>query len=510
MTGWPILSVVTFLPLIGAVLILFLRGEAEAVARNARFLALWTSLITLLVSLVLWVRFDRASADFQFVELADWIPAFGIRYHMGVDGISMLFVLLSTLLTPICVLASWEAIRTRVKEYMVSFLVLETLMVGTFCALDFVLFYMFFEGVLIPMFLIIGVWGGPRRVYSAFKFFLYTLAGSVLMLLAIIAMYNVGGTTDIPTLMHHGFPVGMQRWLWLALFASFAVKVPMWPVHTWLPDAHVEAPTAGSVILAGVLLKMGAYGFLRFSLPMLPQASVAFTPLVYALSVMAVIYTSLVALAQTDMKKLIAYSSVAHMGFVTVGIFTGTAQGVQGALFQMLSHGIVSGALFLIVGVVYDRMHSRDIARYGGLVHRMPVYAAVFMLFTLASVGLPGTSGFIGEFLVMVGAFQVDSRVATLICTGIILGAAYMLWLYRRVIFGKLEKADLMNILDLSPREIAIFAPLVLMVLWMGIYPTSFTAIMGPSVDRLLAGYQAALPGGGATHLAGLLPAVTP
>jgi len=364
--------------------------------------------------------------------------------------------------------------------------------------------------VLIPMFLIIGIWGGPRRVYSAFKFFLYTLAGSVLMLLAIIAMYSFGGTTDIPTLMHHGFPVGLQRWLWLALFASFAVKVPMWPVHTWLPDAHVEAPTAGSVILAGVLLKMGAYGFLRFSLPMLPQASVAFTPLVYALSVMAVIYTSLVALAQTDMKKLIAYSSVAHMGFVTVGIFTGTVQGVQGALFQMLSHGIVSGALFLIVGVVYDRMHSRDIARYGGLVHRMPVYAAVFMLFTLASVGLPGTSGFIGEFLVMVGAFQVDNRVATLICTGIILGAAYMLWLYRRVIFGKLEKADLMEILDLSPREIAIFAPLVLIVLWMGIYPASFTAIMGPSVDRLLTGYHAALPGGGGAHLAALLPAVTP
>jgi NADH-quinone oxidoreductase subunit M len=511
MNGWPILSVVTFLPLIGAALILFLRGEAEAVARNARFLALWTSLITFAVSVLgLWFPFDRANADFQFVEQADWIPAFGIRYHMGVDGISMLFVLLSTLLTPICVLASWKAIHIRVKEYMISFLVLETFMVGSFCALDFVLFYMFFEGVLIPMFLIIGVWGGPRRVYSAFKFFLYTLAGSVLMLLAIIAMYSFGGTTDIPTLMHHGFPVGLQRWLWLALFASFAVKVPMWPVHTWLPDAHVEAPTAGSVILAGVLLKMGAYGFLRFSLPMLPQASVAFTPLVYVLSVMAVIYTSLVALAQTDMKKLIAYSSVAHMGFVTVGIFTGTFQGIQGALFQMLSHGIVSGALFLVVGVVYDRMHSRDIARYGGLVHRMPIYAAVFMLFTLASVGLPGTSGFIGEFLVMVGAFQVDNRVATLICTGVILGAAYMLWLYRRVIFGKLEKADLMDILDLSPREIAIFAPLVLIVLWMGIYPTSFTAIMAPSVDRLLAGYQAALPGGSATHLAALLPAVTP
>jgi NADH-quinone oxidoreductase subunit M len=510
MSGWPILSLVTFLPIAGSVMILFLRGESDAVARNARYLALWTSLITFLLSLVLWFQFDRSSADFQFVEQAAWIPVFGIRYHMGVDGISMLFVLLSTLLTPICILASWQAIQARVKEYMVAFLVLETFMVGTFCALDFVLFYMFFEGVLIPMFLIIGVWGGPRRVYSAFKFFLYTLLGSVLMLLAIIAMYFIAGTTDIPTLMQHGFPAETQRWLWLALFASFAVKMPMWPVHTWLPDAHVEAPTAGSVILAGVLLKMGAYGFLRFSLPMLPQASAMFAPLIFALSVVAVIYTSLVALAQTDMKKLIAYSSVAHMGFVTVGIFTVTVAGLQGALFQMLSHGIVSAALFLVVGVVYDRLHSRDIARYGGLVHRMPIYAAVFMLFMLASVGLPATSGFIGEFLVMVGAFQVNTWVATLICTGIILGAAYMLWLYRRVIFGKLEKADLMDMLDLNPREIAIFTPLVLIVLWMGIYPASFTEIMAPSVDRLIGGYRTALALGGAPNLASLLPGVAP
>ena len=487
MNGWPILSVVTFLPLIGAALILFLRGEAEAVARNARFLALWTSLITFAVSVLgLWFPFDRASADFQFVEQADWIPAFGIRYHMGVDGISMLFVLLSTLLTPICVLASWKAIQIRVKEYMISFLVLETFMIGSFCALDFVLFYMFFEGVLIPMFLIIGVWGGPRRVYSAFKFFLYTLAGSVLMLLAIIAMYSFGGTTDIPTLMHHGFPVGLQRWLWLALFASFAVKVPMWPVHTWLPDAHVEAPTAGSVILAGVLLKMGAYGFLRFSLPMLPLASAYFTPLIYALSVVAVIYTSLVALAQTDMKKLIAYSSVAHMGFVTVGIFTVTVAGLQGALFQMLSHGIVSGALFLIVGVVYDRLHTRDIDRYGGLVHRMPVYAAIFMLFMLASVGLPSTSGFIGEFLVMLGAFQVNTWAATLICTGIILGAAYMLWLYRRVIFEKITREDVRRMTDLHWREIAVFVPMIAVVLWMGIYPNSFLKPMQASLARVM------------------------
>jgi NADH-quinone oxidoreductase subunit M len=510
MSNMPILSLITFLPLVGAALVLLLRGEAEAVARNARFLALWTTLLTFLLSLVLWFGFDRGSAEFQFVESADWIPGFGIRYHMGVDGISVLFVLLSTVLTPLCILASWKSIHVRVKEYMIAFLVLETLMVGTFCALDFVLFYMFFEGVLIPMFLIIGIWGGPRRVYSAFKFFLYTLLGSVLMLLAIIAMYYTAGSTDIPTLMQHGFPVEMQRWLWLALFASFAVKVPMWPVHTWLPDAHVEAPTAGSVILAGVLLKMGAYGFLRFSLPMLPAASATFTPLIYTLSVVAVIYTSLVALAQQDMKKLIAYSSVAHMGFVTTGIFTGTAQGLQGAMFQMLSHGVVSGALFLCVGVVYDRLHTREIARYGGLVHPMPVYAAVFMLFMLASVGLPGTSGFIGEFLVMVGAFQVNTWVAALICTGIILGAAYMLWLYRRVIFGKLEKADLMSMLDLSPREVATFAPLVLLVLWMGIYPTSFTAIMAPSVEKLMGGYRAALELGGAPHLASLLPGVAP
>jgi NADH-quinone oxidoreductase subunit M len=493
MSDWPILSIVTFLPLVGALLILVLRGEEEAVARNARYLALWTSLLTFLLSLVLWFRFDRGSADFQFVEAADWIPAYGIRYHMGVDGISMLFVLLSTLLTPICVLASWEAIRTRVKEYMISFLALETLMVGTFCALDFVLFYMFFEGVLIPMFLIIGVWGGPRRVYSAFKVFLYTLAGSVLMLLAIIAMYYFGGTTDIPTLMQHGFSVGMQRWLWLALFASFAVKVPMWPVHTWLPDAHVEAPTAGSVILAGVLLKMGAYGFLRFSLPLLPQASAVFTPLIYTLSIVAVIYASLVALAQADMKKLIAYSSVAHMGFVTVGIFTGTTQGLQGALFQMLSHGVISGALFLCVGVVYDRMHTREISAYGGLVHRMPRYAFVFMFFTLASVGLPGLSGFVGEFLVLVGTFKANTWVAFLAATGLILGAAYALWLYRKIIFGDLTKDTLKAILDMSPREVVVFLPLVLVTLWMGIYPNSFLDPMAPSVDKLIGDYNAAL-----------------
>jgi NADH-quinone oxidoreductase subunit M len=490
--NWPILSVVTFLPLVGAAFILFVRGTPEVVAQNARHAALWTSLVTFLLSLLLWLDFDTRTADFQFVEQREWIPAFGITYYMGVDGISLLFVLLSTFLTPLCILASWETIEHRVREYMIAFLVLETLMVGMFCALDFVLFYIFFEGVLIPMFLIIGVWGGARRVYSAFKFFLYTLAGSVLMLLAILFLYFQTETTDIPTLMTAVIPPEVQFWLWLAFFASFAVKVPMWPVHTWLPDAHVEAPTAGSVILAGVLLKMGAYGFLRFSLPMLPDASAFFTPLVFGLSIVAIVYTSLVALVQEDMKKLIAYSSVAHMGFVTLGTFTGTVQGIEGALFTMLSHGVVSGALFLIVGVVYDRMHSREIARYGGLVHRMPVYAFVFMVMMLASVGLPGTSGFIGEFLALAGAFQVNTWAALLATSGIILGATYMLYLYRRVIFGKLVRDDLKDILDLNLREKLIFAPLVIMVFWMGIYPKPFLDVFAASSGALVTRYQAA------------------
>ncbi len=493
MDGFPhLLTVITFLPLLGALGIMLVRGPEAEVARNARWAALWASGLTFVVSLALWFGFDRGDPGFQFVEKAAWIPSLNIAYHMGVDGISMPFVLLTTVLMPICVLASWEAIQTRVREYMIAFLVLETLMVGTFCALDFVAFYVFFEGVLIPMFLIIGVWGGPRRVYSAFKFFLFTLVGSILMLVALLTMYDVAGTTDIPTLMRTRFDPAWQGWLWLAMFASFAVKVPMWPVHTWLPDAHVEAPTAGSVILAGVLLKMGGYGFLRFSVPMLPQASLEFAPLIFGLSVVAVIYTSLVALAQHDMKKLIAYSSVAHMGFVTAGIFSFNRQGLDGAMFQMLSHGIVSGALFLCVGVVYDRLHSREIARYGGLVNNMPRYAFAFMIFTLASVGLPGTSGFIGEFLVMVGVFQASTWVAALITTGIVLGAAYMLWLYRRVIFGKLEKEDVKAMLDLGPREVAIFAPLILIVLWMGLYPVSFTDVTGPTVEQLIANYRAA------------------
>jgi len=415
---------------------------------------------------------------------------YAIAYKMGVDGISLFFVLLSTFLTPLCLLSAWQAVQVRVKEYMIAFLVMETLMIGMFCALDLVVFYSFFEAVLIPMFIIIGVWGGSRRIYAAFKFFLYTLAGSVLMLLAILEMYFDARTTDIQVLMTHAFPATLQPWLWLAFFASFAVKVPMWPVHTWLPDAHVEAPTAGSVILAGVLLKMGGYGFLRFSLPMFPLATHQFAPLVFALSIVAVIYTSLVALVQRDMKKLIAYSSVAHMGFVTLGIFTLQTQGVEGALYQMLSHGVVAGALFLCVGVIYDRLHTREIARYGGLNSRMPVYACIFMLFTLASVGLPGTSGFVGEFLVLLGAFQISSWAALFAAFGLVLGPAYMLYLYRRVIFGKLVHEDLKAILDLSPREIALFAPLVAVVLWMGLYPASFLGPMHASVAKLINDFQ--------------------
>jgi NADH-quinone oxidoreductase subunit M len=488
-----LLTITIFLPLVGVLFILPMRhDDPVALANGARWVAVWTSAITFLVSLALWWYFDPASAEFQFVEKRQWFGEGGFTYHVGIDGISLFFVLLSTFLTPLCILAS-GAIKTRVKEYMIAFLLLETLMVGMFAALDIVLFYVFFEGVLIPMFLIIGVWGGPRRVYAAFKFFLYTLLGSVLMLVAIIAMYWQAGSTDIPTLMAFGFAADLQIWLWLAFFASFAVKVPMWPVHTWLPDAHVEAPTAGSVILAGVLLKMGGYGFLRFSIPMMPEATEYFTPLVYTLSVVAVIYTSLVALAQTDMKKLIAYSSVAHMGFVTVGIFALNEQAVAGAIFQMLSHGVVSGALFLCVGVVYDRMHSREISTYGGLVHRMPKYAAVFMLFTLASIGLPGTSGFVGEILVMVGAFRANTWVAALIALGVILGAAYMLYLYRRVIFGELVKEELKSILDLNRNEVIVFTPLVLVVLWMGIWPMDFLGPIEASVNNLIEQYQTAL-----------------
>ncbi len=491
MQNWPLLTLVTFLPLVGVLAILILRGEAPDVARNARWIALWTSLVDLVLALIIWAGFDPTTADFQFVEQAPWLPQFNIAYQMGIDGISLFFVVLSAFLTPICVVASWTSITARVKEYMIAFLVLETLMIGMFCALDFVLFYMFFEGVLIPMFLIIGVWGGPRRVYAAFKFFLYTLLGSVLMLLAILAIYFQTGSTDIVAALNANFPPSLQTWLWLAFFASFAVKVPMWPVHTWLPDAHVEAPTAGSVILAGVLLKMGGYGFIRFSLPMFPDASAYFTPLVYVLSVVAVIYTSLVALAQEDMKKLIAYSSVAHMGIVTLGIFTVTNEGLQGAMIQMLSHGVVSAALFLCVGVVYDRLHTREIARYGGLVNNMPKYAFVFMVFMLASIGLPGTSGFVGELLSLIGAFQVNTWVAFFATTGTILGAAYMLFLYRRVIFGVITRDDVRTMLDLNWREVVVFVPMLAVVLWMGIYPGSFLKPIQPSISNLIESIQA-------------------
>jgi len=488
-TGFNILSLITFFPLAGALLIAAQNSVAKS---NARWIALYTTLFTLGASLYLWANFDYQNSGFQFVEEMDWLGG-SIRYKMGVDGISVLFVVLTALLMPLCILASWEAIEDRVKEYMIAFLVLETLMLGVFCALDLILFYLFFEGGLIPMFLIIGVWGGKRRVYASFKFFLYTLLGSLLMLLAMMAMYWQAGTTDIVVLLSHKFPRDMQTWLWLAFFASFAVKLPMWPVHTWLPDAHVEAPTAGSVILAGILLKMGGYGFLRFSLPMFPLASQDFAPLVFTLSVVAIIYTSLVALAQEDVKKLIAYSSVAHMGFVTMGVFSFSVQGVDGAIFQMLSHGLVSAALFLCVGVVYDRMHTRDIDAYGGLVNRMPIYAFVFMLFTLANVGLPGTSGFIGEFLTLVGAFKANTWVAFLATTGVILSAAYALYLYRRMLFGPLEKRSLRAITDMNTREIVVFAPLVLLVVLFGFYPAPLLDVTAVSVKKLVSNYEAAL-----------------
>src|SRR6478736_5727556 len=491
MTTWPILSVTTFLPLVGALIVYLSRGDDEAARRNSRWIALWTTLITFAVSVILVMRFDASSADFQFVEKANWL-ATGITYHMGVDGISLPLVILTTAIMPFCIIASWKAITNRVREYMMAFLILETLMIGTFSALDLVLFYLFFEGGLIPMFLIIGVWGGPRRVYASFKFFLYTLLGSVLMLLAIMALYWNAGTTDIPTLMHSAVPRSLQTWAWLAFFASFAVKMPMWPVHTWLPDAHVEAPTAGSVILAAILLKMGGYGFLRFSLPMFPLASHDFAPLIYTLSVIAIIYTSLVALMQEDMKKLIAYSSVAHMGFVTMGIFAGTMQGVAGGVFQMISHGIVSGALFLCVGIVYDCMHTREIAAYGGLVNRMPLYAFVFMVFTLANVGLPGTSGFIGEFLSLIGTFRVNIPVATIATLGVILSAAYALWLYRKMIFGTL-KPSLEGIRDIGWRECVIFAPLVVLTILFGVAPKPVLDMSAASVAQLLENYNHAI-----------------
>jgi len=491
MAGWPLLTIVTFLPLVGVVFIALMRGDDAVAYRNIRVIAMLTTVFTFLVSLLILKQFDQSNPGFQLVEKADWLGGL-FSYHMGVDGISVLFVILTTFIMPFCILAS-QAVDKRLKAYMIAFLVLETLMVGVFTSLDLMLFYVFFEAGLIPMFLIIGVWGGPRRVYASFKFFLYTLAGSVLMLVAMLAMYAEAGTSDIAVLLSHPFPAGMQSWLWVAFFASFAVKMPMWPAHTWLPDAHVEAPTAGSVILAGILLKMGGYGFLRFSVPMFPLASDMFAPFVFTLSVVAIIYTSLVALVQEDVKKLIAYSSVAHMGYVTMGIFTMNVQGIEGSIFQMVSHGFVSSALFLCVGVVYDRMHTREIAAYGGLVNRMPWYAVAFLVFTMANVGLPGTSGFIGEFLTLLGAFRANTWVAFFATTGVILSAAYALWLYRKVVFGALEKPALMGILDLSLRERFILYPLVAVTIFYGVYPAPILSATSASVEALVTKYQAAI-----------------
>ena len=498
-----LLSLVTFIPaLAAAILAIFLRGEEAAAQRNAKWVALVATVITFLVSLFVLAGFDPQNTDFQFVEERDWL--LGLKYKLGVDGISVLFVMLTTFMMPLVIWASW-GVERRVKEYMIAFLLLETLMLGVFMALDLVLFYLFFEAGLIPMFLIIGIWGGKDRIYASFKFFLYTFLGSVLMLVALVGMFVDAGTTDIPTLMNHTFASetisvlgiqvigGLQTLMFLAFFASFAVKLPMWPVHTWLPDAHVQAPTAGSVVLAAILLKMGGYGFLRFSLPMFPIGSELMTPLVFWLSAIAIVYTSLVALVQEDMKKLIAYSSVAHMGYVTIGIFAANQQGIDGAIFQMLSHGFISGALFMCVGVIYDRMHTREIDAYGGLVNRMPAYALIFMFFTMANVGLPGTSGFVGEFLTLVGIFQVNTWVALVATSGVIFSAGYALWLYRRVVLGDLIKESLKTIQDMTAREKWIFAPLVAMTLLLGVYPALVTDIIGPSVENLISNYETAL-----------------
>lgn len=492
MISFPLLSTITFLPLLGALMILlFVRGNEDlAGAKTAQRLALLVSLATLVLSVDVLIRFDPSIAGFQLMERFVWIPSFNIAYIKGVDGISVWFVFISALLTPICILSAIGGVKKRVKEFMIALLALETMMIGMFTALDFVLFYLFFEGVLLPMFLIIGVWGGEKRTYAAYKFFLYTLLGSVLMLVAIFAMILHAGTADMTAMMGGKFPKEMAVWLWLAFFASFAVKTPMWPFHTWLPYAHVEAPTAGSVILAGVLLKMGGYGFIRISLQMLPEASRYFAPMMIALSLIAIVYASLVALAQTDMKKLVAYSSVAHMGYVTLGLFSFTQQGFDGAMFVMLSHAFVAGALFLCVGVVYDRRHTREIAHYGGMATNMPKYASFFMVFMLASIGLPGTSGFVGEFLSVQGAFLANSWFGFLASFGMVLGAAYMLWLYRRLFFGPLEKPEVKAMLDLNKREIAMFAPLLVLVLWMGVYPNAFRNVYAPSLEKALAQMQ--------------------
>ena len=487
--NFPILSAIIFIPLIGAFFIFATKGVQKNVEKNSKYVAIFSSLTNFLLSIFLWYSFDTTTADFQFVEKKKWMEGF-INFQLGVDGISILFILLTTFIAPVCIFSAIHSIKFKIKEFLIAILVMETLMLGVFCSLDLVIFYLFFEGGLIPMFLIIGIWGGPKRVYSAFKFFLFTLLGSVLMLVAIISIYWITGTSDVIKLLDIRIPTEYQYLLWLAFFSSFAVKLPMWPVHTWLPDAHVEAPTAGSVILAAILLKMAGYGFLRFSLGLFPVASDYFTPLIFTLSIMAIIYTSLVALMQEDMKKLIAYSSVAHMGFVTLGIFSLTKQGLEGSIIQMISHGLISAALFLCVGVVYDRFHSRMISSYGGLVNIMPKYSLVFIIFVLAALGLPGTSGFVGEFLVLVGVLQKNILVAILASLGVILAAAYMLWLYKRVIFGKITNSEIKIMSDLNKTEIYIFSSLAFLILFFGVYPEPLFNTIDISVNNLIENYQ--------------------
>ncbi len=498
MTNLHILSILMFLPFIGAIFIaLFVKGKnVEDVAVTARNTAMWVSAGTFLFSLLVWINFEYGTAEYQFVEKIEWAKNYNISYYVGIDGISLFFILLTTFLVPVCILAGWDTIIHRAKEYMIAFLIMESLVIGVFCALDLILFYLFFEAVLIPMFLIIGVWGGDRRIYAAFKFFLYTLAGSLLLLVAIVYIYIQTGTTDMIVLTEElpKLSLSVQKWLWLAMFASFAVKVPMWPVHTWLPDAHVQAPTAGSVILAGILLKLGGYGFIRLSLPMLPLASHYFANFIFYLSIVAIIYTSLVALMQEDMKKLIAYSSVAHMGFVTIGAFSLNRQGIDGSIVVMLSHGLVSAALFLCVGVLYDRLHTKEIVKYGGVVQKMPMFAAIFMLFTMASIGLPGTSGFVGELLSMAGAYQANKIIAALSATGVILGAAYMLWLYKRVMFGEVTNKEIAKFNDLNTREVMMFIPIIILVILLGVFPSIVTDVTGPSVEHLLSTKYSEIP----------------
>ncbi len=486
--NFPILSAIIFVPLIGALFIFITRGSQKIVEKNSKYVAIFSSLVNFLLCLLLWYNFDNSTPNFQFVENKDWMDGL-INFHLGVDGISILFILLTSFITPICIFSGIKSIKFKIKEFLIAILLMETLMIGVFCSLDLVIFYLFFEGGLIPMFLIIGIWGGPRRVYSAFKFFLFTLLGSVLMLIAIISIYWIAGTTDVIKLLDFNIASEYQYLLWLAFFSSFAVKLPMWPVHTWLPDAHVEAPTAGSVILAAILLKMAGYGFIRFSLGLFPLASEYFTPLIYTLSIIAIIYTSLIALMQDDMKKLIAYSSVAHMGFVTIGIFSVTKQGIEGSIIQMISHGFVSASLFLCVGVLYDRYHSRLISSYGGLVNVMPKYAFVFMIFVLASLGLPGTSGFVGEFLILVGVFKKSMVVAILASIGVILAAAYMLWLYKRVVFGKITNSEIKAITDLNKTEIYIFVTLAILTIFFGVYPDPLLSTLDISTDNLIQNY---------------------